>query len=204
MTRAIFKLRGGRMLVQIKDNVWKLNHNSNMYVIKVNSEIIVIDSCPEDYGKEIKNEFKNICNPKEVNKVLFTHLHYDHIGNFEMFENATYYASKAEVDFFKKDKFGAVLRKKLADKFGKRLCSLEDIEKDLNNFGFKIFSTPGHTIGSVVFLFDDILFSGDTYFGGTIYGRTDLPSSVPDKMPQSLKTLKTIQHKILCPGHDYL
>ncbi len=39
----------------------------------------------------------------------------------------------------------------------------------------EVIYTPGHTSGSVVYKIDDLLFSGDTVFKGTV-GRTDLPS----------------------------
>jgi len=192
------------MLVQVTDNIWKINHDSNMYLIKASNEIIIIDSCKEMHKQEVKKEIMEICNPRDVRKVLFTHLHYDHIGNFELFENAKFYASKDEISFFRKDGLGAVLKKDIAERFGKNLYPLEDINDELRTIGFTVFAAPGHTIGSVLLLYGDILFSGDTYFGSTIYGRTDLPSSVPEKMPQTLKMLKQIQHKILCGGHDYL
>lgn len=39
----------------------------------------------------------------------------------------------------------------------------------------EVIYTPGHTSGSVVYKIDDLLFTGDTVFKGTV-GRTDLPS----------------------------
>ena len=58
----------------------------------------------------------------------------------------------------------------------------------LGKYPIRIISTPGHTKGCTCFLIDDILISGDTLFMGT-YGRTDLPTSSPEAMKQSLKRL---------------
>jgi glyoxylase-like metal-dependent hydrolase (beta-lactamase superfamily II) len=60
---------------------------------------------------------------------------------------------------------------------------------------FKVIHTPGHTRGSVCFLMDSNLFSGDVLFMGSI-GRTDLPGGSDSEM---MKTLKT---KIAVLGDD--
>lgn len=64
----------------------------------------------------------------------------------------------------------------------------------------KVIKTPGHTHDSLSFLYDGILFSGDTLFHQGI-GRTDLPDSQPEKMQNSLDKLKNLKYKVLCPGH---
>jgi len=64
----------------------------------------------------------------------------------------------------------------------------------------KPIKTPGHTFDSLVFLYQDILFSGDTLFNNGI-GRTDLPESQPEKMQTTLKMVRNLPFKTLCPGH---
>ena len=209
------------MLIQLTDYVWKINEDSNLYIIKLEdktditkSNIIVIDSCPRIYRKKVESQFRQVADPRDVKIVLFTHFHYDHIGNFDLFPNATFYAGKPEIDFFKKDSFGAVLDKKIASDFKEllrenRLLPVDKIIKQLKKHEIELFDAPGHTAGSILYLYKKdkqsiFLFSGDTYFGDSCYGRTDLPSSLPDKMPQTLKMLKDIPHDILCGGHDYV
>ena len=66
---------------------------------------------------------------------------------------------------------------------------------------FKVLYTPGHSEGGICFLIDNILFSGDTLFKGSI-GRTDFPSSNMAEMRQSLDRLCTLPDEtIVYPGH---
>lgn len=61
--------------------------------------------------------------------------------------------------------------------------------------------TPGHTSGCGVYLFDDIMLSGDTLFCES-YGRTDLPSGDDAQMIASLKRLKELDgDRQVIPGH---
>lgn len=52
----------------------------------------------------------------------------------------------------------------------------------------KVLHTPGHSPGSMCLLSedDDVIFTGDTLFAGSI-GRTDLPASSTEAMARSLK-----------------
>lgn len=65
----------------------------------------------------------------------------------------------------------------------------------------EVISTPGHTKGSVCYLFDEIMISGDTLFEGMI-GRTDLYGASCADMQESLKKLSAIQTDYtVYPGH---
>lgn len=67
---------------------------------------------------------------------------------------------------------------------------------------FKVLHTPGHTEGSVCFLYKDMLFSGDTLFLES-YGRTDTPTGSFAKIKQSIMNdLFKLDDKIkVYPGH---
>ena len=71
----------------------------------------------------------------------------------------------------------------------------------LGNSKVKVMYTPGHTIGSVCYLIDDMMFSGDTLFRGEI-GRTDLKSGNMELIKVSLKKLYELNKEyIVYPGH---
>ncbi|OGJ21492.1 hypothetical protein A3K73_00830 [Candidatus Pacearchaeota archaeon RBG_13_36_9] len=65
----------------------------------------------------------------------------------------------------------------------------------------KVIKTPGHTKDSRCFLYQDILFSGDTIFHNGGRGRTDLPGGSEKEILNSIEKLNKIKYKILCPGH---
>ncbi len=185
------------MVVKIASNIYKVNVDSNVYFLDFDEKII-IDTGPRKHRKELKQELETLVPLEKIQKVIFTHLHYDHTGNFDLFPKAKFYASAAEIDYFEKHKAKALLDPLLSLKFNIKLQPLHDMN------GLKVIETPGHTFGSVSLLYEKekILFSGDTLFANGI-GRTDLPNSAPGKIEQSLGRLNKTKYKILCPGHDY-
>ena len=66
----------------------------------------------------------------------------------------------------------------------------------------KVIHTPGHSPGSVIFLGDGFLLSGDTLFFGGV-GRTDLPGGSWPELVDSIKTkILTMPDEMpVLPGH---
>jgi glyoxylase-like metal-dependent hydrolase (beta-lactamase superfamily II)/rhodanese-related sulfurtransferase len=108
---------------------------------------------------------------------------------------------------------GGLLRQKTgAQTAVSGLCGAEtaDIQVedgDVFNFGdesLKVISTPGHTSGSISFLWRDRLLSGDSLFIGGC-GRTDFQGgdagALYDAITQRLFTLPL--ETLVYPGHDY-
>ena len=182
---------------KVTDDVFKIKANSNVYVIK--SLKTVIDTGIIFNKELVKKGIEEIMPLEEIKTVIFTHLHYDHSGNHHLFPNAKFYASKKEIEDFKKNPEDSTLNPEIKKDKPLVLYELKDT-KD-----FKIIPTPGHTRGSVSIFYEKegILFSGDTMFYNDGQGRTDLPTSVPGKMQESVEKLKKMKFKILCPGHEY-
>ena len=73
----------------------------------------------------------------------------------------------------------------------------------LGETSIRVVHTPGHSPGSVTFLFDDVAIVGDVLFAGSI-GRTDLPGGSLQTLLHSIRTqLLTLPDatKVL-PGHN--
>jgi len=189
--------------IKISETVWKIQANSNTYVVMLD-EPVIIDTGDREYKDEVKEELKKIINPENVKTVLFTHLHHDHLGNFDLFPNATFYASIASIKDYKKNPLHTVLSQKVVE-----LLQEKNIEFKAhpNIDGLKFIHTPGHTRGSTCIYYakDRIMFTGDTIFNKKQIGRLDLPTSAPSQLHNSLVkiTKSKYNYKILAPGHDY-
>lgn len=163
-------------------------------------EAIVID--PGLAFKKTAYEINSIYNVKAV---LLTHAHADHIDGIGFFD-CPIYISKADVDGLTgiKSLYSEIGTTRSFDINKLNVITFSD-EKSISLIGLDIkpIFTPGHTKGSVCYLIEDSLFSGDTLFKYA-YGRTDFYSGSQDSMIKSIhKLLETLDKDIyVYPGHD--
>ena len=143
--------------------------------------------------------------PGKLTGILLTHGHFDHIGGINAVEDIS------DVPVFVHSGDAPMLtdgRKNLSLYFGKTLtcnCTQKPVEDgDEISFGaqsFRALHTPGHSGGSVCYIGDGVLFSGDTLFAGSI-GRTDFPGSDEKQMALSLEKLQSLPGDYqIYPGH---
>ena len=138
--------------------------------------------------------------------ILLTHGHYDHVGGVEAVRKMT----GAEVYIHEKD---AVMLESDKENLSWQLTSNAYVpvkeyhtlkDGDILEFGgekFQVMHTAGHTSGSVCYLTENAMFSGDTLFKGSV-GRTDLSGGNPAEMKQSLKKLASLEKNYhVYPGH---
>lgn len=186
------------MIERVCEEVWKVKADSNVYVLT--RRFLVIDTGNRANRAVLEQFLSKIVPLDQIKKVVFTHLHFDHIGNFDLFENAEFYASEEEIEDWNKDEEGTILNKNMAEKF--RSAKLTPLMETIE--GLEVVKTPGHTSGSVCLWepAERILFSGDTLLSKGP-GRTDLPTSASKELHQSLIKLVGYNYRILCPGHDY-
>lgn len=190
---------------KLSDNVVKIISDSNCYIIE---NKYIIDTSKSELRADLLNTLNSLLDINKIEKVIFTHLHYDHISCFDLFPNAKFYANKKACESMKNSKVKSdmILREKIATNFNVELIDIETCNKLTEKF--EITNTPGHSSSCIVLYYhkDNILFSGDMYFYEGCYGRTDLPTSEPMKMKESVKkTLEIIKkyNPIIAPGHDY-
>jgi hydroxyacylglutathione hydrolase len=186
------------MIKKISDKIWKLKANSNIYFLDFDKKII-IDTGDRAERRIVEQFLSKLVDFDKIDIVIFTHLHYDHVGNFDLFKKAKFYASKQAIKDLERDGKRTIYNDFMAEKFDVKLEPIPEKIEDL-----EVIKTPGHTRGSICLWYgkEKILFSGDTLFGKTP-GRTDLPTSSPEQMKKSLMKLVNYNFRILAPGHDY-
>ncbi len=145
-------------------------------------------------------------NHLEVILILNTHGHFDHIGGND------YFSDYFEVDIAihkddanmlpdPKQNLSAFTGKNIVSKPANIILKDNQIIK-FGNENIKVIHTPGHSRGSVSFLIDNYLFSGDTLFSFSI-GRTDLPGGNYKTLENSIvnKLFRLNDEIKVYPGH---
>ena len=133
-------------------------------------------------------------NGLELKMALLTHAHPDHVNALSHLESKH---PGLPVYLHEADLF-------MLERRPKYLNSAQDGGTlDLGHLKIKIIHTPGHTPGSVCYLADKAVFTGDTLFVGEC-GRVDLPGSSPEDLYESLRKLAELPPAtVMYPGHSY-
>ena len=135
--------------------------------------------------------------------ILLTHGHFDHIkavdGLYEKYHCPVYLHEDDEIlarDKYSGADFGLV---------SYITCKTEKLiqgKMNIGPFNFEVIFTPGHTEGSVIYVFEDSIFTGDTLFKGSV-GRTDLKGGDARKLKDSLRVFKQFNKNYnIYPGHE--
>lgn len=145
---------------------------------------------------------------KTVRGLLLTHSHFDHIyGINELCKNyqqCVVYASKFDSEALVDD------RKNLSHYHGHptvfsgnhlKIIGEGDVIPLMGNIKIKVAATPGHEPGSLSFLMDDYIFTGDAYIPG-VKVVTKLPGGDKNLAAESVeRILRFAEGKTICPGH---
>ena len=177
---------------------------SNVYLIfdNVEEEGILIDA-GDDPDKIIKIVEKNNV---EVKGIYVTHGHFDHvlaIRELQDYLECKFYIHQDDLPILEK---AAESYKRLLGRECSNPPSPDGYVKDgekitIGENEIKVLHTPGHTPGSVSYLTDDSVFTGDTLFAGAI-GRHDFPGGSLEQLLNSLNKLLSLPDNYsVYPGH---
>lgn len=173
----------------------------NCYVAQTEKSVVVFDT--GDYSKEIADILKADDGREKL--IILTHCHFDHISGVERLIKET----------------GCKVAVSAADSDGLwdsslNLCDIAGLEPiqlsadvllydneslKVGDLEFICMLTPGHTDGSMCFLCENYLFSGDTLFKGSV-GRTDFKTGSVSKLFDSLRKLSQLSDDLtVLSGH---
>ncbi|MGI6425532.1 MAG: MBL fold metallo-hydrolase [Tepidanaerobacteraceae bacterium] len=175
---------------------------TNCYILADGNKAIIIDPGwdSDSILKVIESEKLN------VEYIFLTHGHADHIGALKEVK----FATNAKIAIHEKDArmlvssednlsifFGQSIRQPSADILLKGNETFQ-----LNNITLEIIHTPGHTPGGISIKVNDIVFTGDALFAGSI-GRTDFPGGSYNELIESIKEklLPLGDDVTILPGH---
>ncbi|MDR2146017.1 MAG: MBL fold metallo-hydrolase [Tannerella sp.] len=142
----------------LSDNKFPIATNS--FLVQKNGQNILVDA---GYGTKLFDNLQSLgVTPEQVNFILLTHMHGDHIGGLlrdgkKVFPNADLMLSREEYDYWYADKNEA--QKKVLDVYKDNLILFDDKEFDEMGEdmipGIECIAAYGHTPGHTAFLISD-------------------------------------------------
>ncbi|WP_028309210.1 MBL fold metallo-hydrolase [Desulfitibacter alkalitolerans] len=192
-------------LKQINENVFVIQSRTiNLGLIVQDKECIVIDTgLDKTSGQMVYNLINEM--GLQLQAIINTHGHADHFGGNQRLvklTNAPVYSSAWEINFLKSPMLepfslfcGVNPPQILKNKFYMAPSSPgEDIfcNKDfINTWGLEIVPLPGHTLGMIGIIKNDVFFVGDAYFCKNVLDKHPVPFLVDvDALIETLAMLK--------------
>lgn len=180
---------------------------TNSYIIYEGTKAVLIDFVPEAENFLIDNNL-------QLQSLLLTHIHFDHIEGLSKFQEKNdfkIYLSKEAYDFLKSPNlnFLSIFPPIVIDNIKNiKLDNYKILDDNMiikfHNTNIKALKSPGHSPDSMIYIIDTnkIVFSGDTIFQCGV-GRTDLPGGNYQQMINSINKLFNLVDNdyILLPGH---
>lgn len=157
-------------------------YDNNVYVISSNGVALIVDGAND--AERILQEVEGV----KVKAIIQTHCHFDHIQALERL------ASELRVPVFTHSSEARATPVRTED-----LGEGDTIR--IGDATVRVLHTPGHTPGSLCFVSEPFLFSGDTLFPGGP-GNTDADPKRFAQVMTSLGRLFSLPDETrVCPGH---
>lgn len=177
-------------------------NNANTYFINGSKKILIDPGHNHLFGYLKDNLSTLSISPQDIDVILLTHAHPDHMEAVRSFSNspALIALHETELEFVKK----------LAPHYGTAMgvtdfepqILLREGELLMGDLAFEVIHAPGHSPGSICIYWpqEKSLITGDVIFYQGI-GRTDLPGGDGQALKQSIRRLSELEVEHLLPGH---
>jgi glyoxylase-like metal-dependent hydrolase (beta-lactamase superfamily II) len=200
-------------LIQAAEDVYQVrfkNRAANAYLVRGSKRTIMIDVGLSSNFPHLLECLQHLgVKPSDIDMVVLSHEHLDHIGAAFHFAGRTIIAAHrlAANKIMLRDDF-SMLRKMFNEPsvpIDIDIWLEEGNLIDLGNLRLTVMYTPGHT-SACISLFDHdkgLLFAADTLMPGGVMGGVFGSGSISDYI-QSLERLRGLNSKILLSGHGRL
>jgi N-acyl homoserine lactone hydrolase len=145
--------------------------------------------------------------PTDIDTVVLTHAHWDHLLNADLFEHAEFVVHKDERHYVRDPHPNDWATPKYTNAIMDRLRVREVREGDQVVPGVSVIETPGHTVGSISLLVDgpdgSVCIAGDALpHARSVF--TGLPAIIFDREEHARDSIRKIMaaSDVIYPGHD--
>ena len=199
-----------RDIIELQPDIFRVKGygtSSHSYIIKGDCANLLIDSGVDTNFPVLQKSLLKIgLKIKDIDIVINTHEHFDHIGANRYFQDHAliaahrFAATKITLD----DRYVTLYKSADLNEIPLKVhLWLESKSRfDLGNYSLNVIHTPGHTSGSICIYepVSKILFTGDTIFAGGTLSYIAESGSVGDYI-NSILSLSTRQILEIYPGH---
>ncbi len=179
-------------------------NNCNTYLIRGEKTLLIDPGHLRHIGELFTQMERDGLSPEEVDLVLMTHSHPDHMEGVEAFYNkrTRMVMSREEEHYLQQS--GKYLFEMMRQPVPKYRIDffLREGKFLFGGKTFQVYQTPGHSPGSISIYWPErkTLLTGDVIFYGGI-GRTDFPEGNSKLLMKSIETLSNLDVEVLLPGH---
>ena len=179
-------------------------NNCNTYVIKGDKTVLIDPGHSRHVERLFHQMEEDGISSEKVDVILITHSHPDHFEGLEAFLDKPVKITMSREEERYLLESGKLLFEMMKQPLPKYRIDfyLREGELHLGKEIFNIYSTPGHSPGSLSIYWPErkVLFTGDVIFYGGI-GRTDFLEGNSKLLMESIERLSHLDTEILLPGH---
>lgn len=197
-------------IVELRAGIYMLlgeKPGSHVYLIRGWDKNVLIDTGISSNHRNLIECFKQVgLKVEDIDLVVLTHEHFDHIGAAAFFFKTAVIAahSLAANKIELQDEFVTLTRYHDAESkpFYAHLWLEDDALIALGNYELRVIHTPGHTSGCICVYEQNerLLFSGDTVFANGTLSEIATSGNISDYV-NSLQRLSSLRIVEMCPGH---